>query len=175
MRKLFLLLLLVFMSCTQIKVANESYEQGSYKDTLATCKSILESDSTNADVHYLMGQAYSNLDHVDSALTSYKTAVHYQPENTKFKEKYYLTTIELGEQFLPDDTKTALEYFDKAILIDTTQFLAFEKRSDLQFELGKYELALAGYQKVLTRGGDTLRIENKIAKIDRSTNSAEEP
>lgn len=173
MRKILPFFLLFLISCTPTKIAQKSFDEGDYAGTISYCKNALASDSTNAEIHYLLGQAYSKIDSVDSAQVSFEKASFYQPENLKYREKYYSAVLERGDMFLPDDPKTAMSYFEKAAQIDTAQALAVEKISDLYFDLEKYNLAKTSYAKAMAMGGDTLHIEHQLAKIDSIQNIAQ--
>jgi tetratricopeptide (TPR) repeat protein len=173
MRKSALLFILFILSCTQIKVANDFYKEGDYRKTVSTCKSILKTDSTKADVYYLLGRSYVHLGKTDSALYAFEKAVAVEPDNGKFREKYYGTLIEYGKTYMWDQPDSAIIYFGKAAQIDTTNPIAFEKKSDAYFALDKYEMAISGYHKSLALAGDTVRVQKKLAQIDSIATLAE--
>ena len=174
MRKSALLFILLILSCTQLRVANDFYKEGDYRKTISACKNILQSDSTNADVYYLLGRSYMHLGKTDSALSAFKSAVTGAPDNGKFREKYYMTLIEYGETFMSDQPDSAIIYFDKAAQIDTTNPVAFEKKSDAYFALENYDKAKSGYHKSLALAGDSVRVLDKLAQIDSIANLADE-
>ncbi len=173
MRQSLLLLLVILISCTPTRIVQESFDEGDYAAAISYCKNALASDSTNADIYYLLGKSYAQIDSMDNALEAFERAVFYQPDNLKFRENYFFTTLERGEMFLPDDPTTAMDYFEKAATIDTTNALAVEKIGDLYFDLEKYELAKSDYCSALALKGDTLHIQSRLAKIDSIENIAE--
>ncbi len=172
MRKIVLILLLFLFSCTPTKVAQKSFDERDYAATISYCQNALAADSTNAALHFLLAQSYARMDSIDRALFSYERANYYQPENDSYRANYYLTVIQRGEMFLPDDAKSALSYFENAIKIDAARALAVEKKGDLYFDLEKYEQAKGDYTSALALGGDTLHIESQLAKIDSVQNIA---
>ncbi len=176
MQKILLLLLLsvLIISCTATKVAQKSLDEGDFSGTVLSCKNILAHDSTNADAYYLLGQAYTHLDYIDSALISYEKAHFYQPEDSVFTNVYYQTLIQRGDLYLPEAPDSAMTLFDTAIQTDPTKAKAVEKKSDLYFALEKYELARNGYNKALALGGDTLYVKTQLSKIDSLENVAEQ-
>lgn len=158
--------LMLVLSCTQLKVAQEHYSNNEYEETIAVCRDILVTDSTNVDALALMADAYEQLDKLDSALLYYEQASRVAAEPKQFDNQRYQILIRQGNDVVETDKDAALRYYDRAINLYPDRARALEKKADVFYSMQKYEQAKPLYASAYETTWDSTRVRSKIAKID---------
>ncbi len=104
------------------------------------CQEI-ESNPTNGYAHALLAYVYEYYEKSGEALSSASSALQYLPKKDKeYRAFVYSTRGDVYMELLSDSTK-ALEDYCKAISLNPSSEELLQKRLDLYFLLGKYELA----------------------------------
>jgi len=169
---LFMIVFFVLLKCASISTINDSYIEGDYRRVVSLCRDDLATDSTNADLYFLLGQAYRNLEKPDSAVTALEQANFLKPEDENIRTTYYQALIELGDSLSIDNPKSGIDVYERAIAVDSSSSTAYVQKGHRLFELGDYEMAKQCYKKALSIKADGI-LTTRLAKIDSINNSAE--
>ncbi len=99
----FISIMAILSSCStqrQIKKANQRYEVGEYNKAATMYKRVtsrVKTKSQRAEIYYLIGNCYSNINNVTKASSSYKRAVRYNYNDPIIYLKYANVLYELNE------------------------------------------------------------------------------
>jgi type IV pilus assembly protein PilF len=98
-----------------------------------------------ADAHYKLGIAYLNENKVQQAFVEFHKAYDLSPHN-----KEILNAIGIVHLLHLDETKKAIEWFDKAVREDPSYSEAYNNLGYSYEKLGDFEKALSFYRKALS-------------------------
>ena len=104
---------------------------------------------------------------MDSAIVFSETLLQLKPQNSLYTKKIYNLYIAQGEQYLPDDPKTALPIFERAEALAPYLASAIEKKGDIFFLQKRFDLADVELEKALGKSdADSIRVQDKLTSID---------
>ncbi len=136
--------------------------QGKDQEALIEFQHFLELFPTNKltpNVLALIGQIYYQNEQFENALSYYKRAIGFAPDNAKF---YYNMGV---IYYRLDDLSKAREYFEKAINLGKTDPDIYEKLSYIFEELDSKDLALKALEKSLQSNPDHLPTLFRLADV----------
>lgn len=176
MKKLFdLFIILVILSCSHLKDAHQFYNNGDYKAAINECKTAIQSDSTDAEAYFLLGQSYNAIGDLDGAESALATAVELEPESEAFRSELQKVVIAKGKQkFDSGEYYRAIEEYERALELCPKDAQIIEKIGDAFFQAGKHDRAHGDFKRCLAFGGDSSSVNPKLAKIENYRQHAEE-
>ena len=131
-------------------------------------KALAEAEPPNVDAVIALGDFSIESGQLDKAKERYVQASDLAPQWAK--PLLRLGWLELEGDTLrdvPGDPATALVYFERAALVDSTAHTAWFFQAECHERLGNPGLALAGYQKFLPMSPDTIIEQVVRNRIDR--------
>lgn len=174
MRKIFLFLFILMMSCGHLKEAQNYYDLGNYKATLQACRVAIENDSTDAAAFMLMGQSFYKLGKMDSSLAAFNKCLALQPDNGKCKEMIFRVHNDIADgYFQKKEFRKARAEYEKALKLFPGEPKVLEKIGDTFFASGRQDKAEEQFQLALAAAGDSLSLNKKIAKIEKLKQEAQ--
>lgn len=173
MKRIWLLLICTIFSCTPVYIAEKAFEQKDYNRTVELCRDAIKIDPADADAYFLKGQAFVKLDKLDSAVVAMENANQLMPEKDSYKQGLAQVGILKGDNFLGQKKyRQAVEEYETAAKWYPT-LLLYEKIGDTYHTWGKYDQALASYQKAEVLPGDNLNVRIKIDQIKQASLESE--
>ena len=134
------------------------------KETLI--KKMKDDISSNPDVaqnYLVLGKFYLSENLLDEALLVYEKMLEKFPENME-------ATSNIGSiNFYKQNYEKAVEYFEKAVLIDGNVFLIYFNLANSYAELGNFDSALINYQKALNLENNNPDIYDHIKRFSENT------
>jgi tetratricopeptide (TPR) repeat protein len=116
-----------------------------YDDALATLEEIRGIDPLNAEMFYMAGLVFLDLDKEDQAINNFQSAVENDPDLVE-------AWISLGELWAEKGEEVAIFFFDNALRADSNNLQAlFAKAYYLSNSLDDLEGAQAVYDKIITK------------------------
>jgi len=113
------------------------------EEALQTLAGIRAIDPQNAEMFYMAGLVFEDQDKTDLAIENFQSAVEIEPELIE-------AWIELGKLWASKKKPIALQFFDNALRVDSTNITALhEKAYYLSNTLNDLEGALAVYKKII--------------------------
>ena len=152
--KLSLMLLTVNCSVTEVsyyEMGMKHYQEGRYRTALEYFTEALMSDPANAELYYLRASAKAKLKMKKEAIDDYTKAIKLKPEMKFFLERG-LTYIAMFE------FRRAINDFDEAVKIDSTN-------SELFFNRGYSYSALDDYDKAIIDYSTAIILDSSNAKV----------
>lgn len=117
------------------------YDRREYKEAINHFIAALQIKSTEADIHYNLGQAYTKIDRLDLAITEYEQAILRQPDFFKAYNNLGIIYKDKGE------IDKALSAYMTAIDLKPDYAKAYANLGALYDAIGKNDDALKAYQK----------------------------
>jgi len=153
---LILSLILLTVSCSLSEISYydlgmKHYQEGRYRTSIDYFSRALLSNPANAELYYLRADAKSKLKKNKEAIDDYSKAIKLKPEM-----KYYLGR---GLTYLTIlDFKGAINDFDEAVTLDSTN-------SELYFNRGYSYSALDNYDRALSDYSTAIILDSSNAKL----------
>ena len=171
MKKIFLILLSLWLSCTAFNQANKFYDEGNYDAAIKECQTILASDSLNADAYLLLGKCYQAQGKLKPAHKAL-TAAHNINQADKFKQALIHIKLEVGDSLAKNNHDVlALKEYQSIFALDSTHVVGRLKLADLYYDNGYLEQAQIHYAKLAP--SDETAID-RIEQIKEKTALAEQ-
>lgn len=173
MKKVFLLLFILIVSCGHLNEAQKYYDLGNYRATVQACRIATAKDSTDAAAYMLMGQSFYKLGELDSSLAPLKKCYILQPENEKCKEMIFRVHLDIGDKlFQQKEYRKARAEYEIALGLLPGEPHAIEKVGDTFLALGRQDDAEMQFRSAMEAAGDSLSLHGKIAKIEEKREKA---
>ena len=131
---------------------------GKHQEALEEYNTALELDSSNLNALHNRGVAQKQLGQSEEALESFKAVLEADPT---FKQSYR-GVIEASMS--QEDYDTALEWVDKALEQDESDFTLVTDKANILLKLGQAEESLAWYESVIANGEATEQV-NQLYSI----------
>ncbi|MBQ0051860.1 MAG: tetratricopeptide repeat protein, partial [Treponema sp.] len=136
-----------FFSCSKpgdltVQQAMKAFQQQDYKKSLECFLQALEEESNYSDeiIYTFIANLYSAQDDLENAVVYQEKAVEIRPE--------YRAYVTLGRNYhLIENDEKALEFYEKAIQLDSQKGEAYASLGSLYITQKKYELALENLKK----------------------------
>lgn len=174
MKKRLLFIFILMMSCGHLKEAQKYYDSGNYKATLQACRVAIEKDSTDSAAFMLMGQSFYKLGELDSSLGVFNKFLVLQPEDEKCKEMIFNVHNDLADRhFQNKDYRKARAEYETALGLFPGEPHVVEKIGDTFLAAGRQDKAEEQFQLALAAVGDSLSLNDKIAKIEKLKKEAQ--
>lgn len=126
----------------------EAYLQGEQPDSaIRICRKILVTDSTNHQIHTLLGQAYQMRQRSDLALSSYRRAVSLSPRNLSNVIRY-ITTLN-AVNYDKTQFKDAIDICDTALVYHPYNKALLKIFGQFQYHNKDYPPAHTTFKRVL--------------------------
>lgn len=126
---------------TKIKLCRFHIILTQYPEALKVVQEILEKDPQSAEAYFLMGLIFQEEGKTDNAINAFQTAVENEPDLID-------GWVILGQLFQSKDDPRALQYFDNAVRLDSTNIAAHHTRANYLQQTGQLEKAIAAYRKI---------------------------
>jgi tetratricopeptide (TPR) repeat protein len=132
-------------------------------------ESAIRENPMDGKAHLLLAEVYGERGEIEkmlNTLSSLETFSTGQEKNIAyFKKKYWIKSIELGEQAMMDkESSAAVIFFQSAVLIDSMNLDCRQKYADALYLTGRYIEARDEYLKVLAQRPDDLVLKNNLAQ-----------
>ena len=176
MKRFSFLIFSLLLSCsTVLHQAQKSYEAGDYRAAVRDAKIAVARDSTNAKAYFLLGQAYMRLGHLDSALAALEKASALDAENEAAKSAIFEIHKRYGDAFFEQkDYRQALAEYQLAMDSFPQDATIIEKNGDVYMAVGRQEKAKSFYLQAMEAGGDSLRLAQKLERLENADKKAEQ-
>lgn len=116
-------------------------------DALATLDKILRRDPQNAEAFYMAGRVALDKGDTTSAVASLQKSVKFDASNDD-------AWMFLGRIFVTRNNPLALQYFDNALRIDSTNLEAREFKGVFYKKRGEFDKAFAVYRDIIAQNPD---------------------
>lgn len=126
----------------RLKLAKLYLYIGEHNKVFREANIVLRQDVYNAEAYYLKGMTYKDIDSPDKAISSFSTAVQVDP-------KYRDAVIQLGLMYSEKEDPIALQYYDNAYKMDTTDVFPLYAKGVYYQDLKQYENAKKEYKNVI--------------------------
>lgn len=174
MKKLFsFIILLVALSCTPVKKAQESYNVGMYENTVAICLAALQNDSSNVELQDLLAKAYFQTGRLDSAMFFAEKALFNGQLSSSKELLYKIHHIYADSLNDKNEYRKALEELDIALKLYPKEPKTIEKIGDTYYALGRHDTATKEYQKALVFVADSTALNEKLTTIENKRDEAD--
>lgn len=177
MKRIWLVVLGLFISCTAINKVQKFYEEGNYLAAKKNCLEILARDSLNVDAHFVLGKCYRHEGQLDSAIQSFQTAWQIRPESKTTplaKKELVGTRIIWADTLLArEKPQAARDELLAVIDLDTTHVPALQRLGNYYFHFGLLDMAVEYYQKALSVDPGAAESQQKMTEIETRTAAAE--
>ena len=131
-----------------VGLAYLSMRNGNHDEVVRLCDEALDKNPRNLYAHVLRAQVYFLKEDLQHALEELKKGLEGGGSNAKWEESEAHTL--LGRiQDLQGSTDQALESYERAILLDPTNSIAYTNKGTLLARLGNYQGAVTYYQDLL--------------------------
>ena len=148
-----------------MKKAESFYYAKNYDEAMSLCNKILAKKPKILKARQLLAICYQELNKQDLALSEFKTALNYHPNDA-----FLLNNI--GNYYLGiQKYKTAINYLQKAIEVDSMFAPAYSNLGVCQQEIGMFEQAESNYKKALLYEVNTDRNDSYLAEFNQNLGS----
>lgn len=146
---------------TLLKLSEFQHILKLFEPSLATAGRILQIDPQNAEGYYMLGRNFEAIGDTARAINSFQTAVEIDPDNIDSYRKLGIIFDALGNPI-------ALQYFDNALRIDSTDFDALFAYGYFYFQRNDLEKAIKWYTKAARFHPSEARVHfnNGFAKME---------
>ncbi len=114
------------------------------KEAFRVLDQVLKLDPQNSEAYFMMGLNFRDLNDDARAINSFQTAVENDPDLT---EAWML----LGDLFSKKDNPIALQYYDNAIRLDSTNLNFIFAKANYLHNQGDLEEAIGLYEKIFKK------------------------
>lgn len=125
-----------------LKIAKMFMYLQQYDKAFQEINVVLRKDVYNPEPYFLKGMIYKNMGDTTKALSSFLTAVQVAPD-------YRDAIIQLGQIYSSKQNPVALQYYDNAFKLDTTDVFPLFARGVYYQDQQKYEQAKAEYKNCI--------------------------
>ena len=116
-------------------------------DALTTLDKILKRSPQNAEAYYMAGRVALDMGDTSRAITSLKKSVQYDADNDD-------AWLFLGRIYLNRNSPLAVQYFDNALRVDSTNLEAREYKALYYKLIGDFDRAFEIYREIVVRNPD---------------------
>jgi len=113
-----------------------------HQESLNTLDRALKVDPQNASTYFLRGLTLQELDREDEAIKAYRFS-------TELDSDMIDAWIILGQIYQKREDPTAIQFFDNAVRVDTTNVFALHTKANYLQQIGKTEEAIQMYRKII--------------------------
>lgn len=115
-----------------------------YNMALKEINNVLRQDVYDPEGYYLKGMVYKSLKDSSKSISSFLTAIQVEPE-------YRDAMVQLGIMYAAQSNPLALQYYDNAYTLDTTNVFPLYARGVFYQDKGDYELAKQEYVNTIMK------------------------
>lgn len=115
-----------------------------YNRALKEINTVLRQDVYSPEGYYLKGMVYKSLQDTSRSISSFLTALQVAPD-------YREAMVQLGIMYSMQGDKLALEYYDNAFQLDTTDVFPLYARGVYYQDKNNFELAKREYRNTIRR------------------------
>lgn len=126
----------------QLKIAKMFVYLKDYPKAFAAINTVLRQDVYNPEGYFLKGMIYKDMKDTSRAISSFQTAVQVAPD-------YYEAIVQLGLVYGLKHDPLALQYFNNAFKLDSTDAFPLYARGIFYQDQEKYEEAKAEYRNTI--------------------------
>lgn len=130
-----------------LKIAKMLVYTKDFPKAFAEINEVLRKNAMVPEGYFLKGMIYKDLKDTTKAISSFQTAIQVDP-------KYKDAIIQLGTIYSLKNNPLALEYFDNAFKVDTTDVFPIYAKGMFYQNQNKYEEAKAQYHDCIIRNTD---------------------
>lgn len=129
------------------RINNPLLELERYQDIINNFDRVIKIEPNNTNLYYEKGAfVRSFLQNDQEALKTFEDALSIWPDNATFNFQKAITLRSMNQ------SNQAIEYFNRAIELDPTDYSYYEVLGNTFFELGKYKEAIDYYEKAINSG-----------------------
>ncbi len=126
-----------------LKIANIFLFSKEHQKAFAEINKVLQMNVYNADAYFLKGLCYKDMGETARAISSFQTAVQTEP-------RYFDGFMQLGLLYTKKKDPLALQYFDNAIKVDSTNMEAHYAKAMFYQSQEEFEKAKAVFKRALS-------------------------
>ncbi len=126
----------------QNRLAKIYYYQKAYQKSVNLLKKLIETNRTDPDAFFMLGMNYKEMKDTARAGSAFQTALQLKPD-------LHEAAIQLGLMASPHNRNLALQYFDAAIRIDTTESIGYFDKAKLYQDMEDYVHAKYWYRRAI--------------------------
>ncbi|MCK5147121.1 hypothetical protein KAR48_10225 [bacterium] len=168
-----LLILLIGCATTQLKQAQTAFDMEDYTLTRRLCRESIAADTCNYNAYLLLSLTHRHTDSLRQAMMTMNLAKKRGLSGDKINQEYSLIYGAMGKSAEAEDRgRIALKWYGLAQEFDPENLSITRILADLNFKLGRLNEAAQNYEKLLTSGRDTLKINPQLRKIKERQKSA---
>lgn len=130
--------------------------KGDYLKVIDTCKSILSTDSLNAEIYYKLGMAYQNIIPDENSIASFQKASELAPDNNLYRYMVAKT------YFTREKKHLARPIFEELCMRDTLNWSYSYYLTSIYLEEGKYDNCIKIYQRFLRNDSTNYIVLDKL-------------
>lgn len=161
------------LACGHLNKAQKTYDTGDYSQALMMAKTQIAQDSTNSAAWVLAGDCFEKLTKKDSAISFYENAIALNTTDTETKQKLTALYVQKAAE-TPKDTRTALNFLNKAEKLTPTSFDVYMNRGKIYTELTNINKARADFLKAQELSPNDPRPNEQISRLDIKEKQAQE-
>jgi len=113
-----------------------------YQESLNTLDRALKVDPQNASTYFLRGLTLQEMDQEEEAVKAYRFS-------TELDSDMIDAWIILGQIYQKREDPSAIQFFDNAVRVDTTNVFALHTKANYLQQVGKTEEAIQMYRKII--------------------------